>query len=53
MKYRSKNEKYDRNLIVRSVKIYNTLPEDMKQLPPKKFNKAIRKIWIREEQDSK
>ena len=51
LKYRSKNEKYDRNLIVRSVKIYNTLPKDIKQLLPKKFNKAIRRLWNREDQE--
>ena len=50
LKYPSKNEKYNKNRIVQSIRIYNLIPEEIKLLPLKKFNAAIKKIWIREDQ---
>ena len=46
MKYRRKNDKYDANLISKSLRIYNTIPESIKNLSRKKFAKRIKTIWI-------
>ena len=46
IKYKKNNEKYDRNLISQSFKLYNLLPEDLKSLKPSKLKNAIKKIWI-------
>ena len=43
-KYKKNNEKYDRNTIKQSINIYNTIPEKLKNLKPKKFAREIRKI---------
>ena len=46
IKYRRNNEKYDRNLISQSIKLYNTLPDDFKLMKPSKMKHALKKIWI-------
>ena len=46
LKYMRRNDKYDQNLISQSLKIYNNLPEEIRSLPAKKFNKKIRTTWL-------
>ena len=46
LKYRKNNEKYQRNLIVQSISLYNMIPDDMKLLTPKRFKNALKKQWI-------
>ena len=41
-----KYKKYDENLISESISIHNIIPGHLKQLPLRKFSKAVRKIWI-------
>ena len=43
LKYKKNHEKYDWNLISQSINIYNIILGHLKQLPMRKFNKAIAK----------
>ena len=49
IKYKKKHEKYDHNLIVQSLKTYNNIPDELKDLPPKKFGEMIQNFWIKTE----
>ena len=48
LKYKPKCEKMKRNSTYLGMKIYNTIPENLKTMKIKKFKKEIRKIWIKE-----
>ena len=44
IKYKRKHEKYDKNLITQMIKIYNAVPDKMKDLPRNKFKLELKKI---------
>ena len=46
IKYKKKNDKYDENTIAKSLRIYNTIPDVIKNLPAKKFARKIKNMWI-------
>ena len=45
-KYKSQNEKYQSNLIIKSLKLYNEIPDDIKELQRKKFHQKMMNIKI-------
>ena len=46
LKYRKKHDRYDDNLIAKSLQIYNNVPDSIKNLPTKTFAKKIRSTWV-------
>ena len=43
-KYKINRKKYDRKIISKSLKIYNTIPDYMKLFKPKKFKRSMHKV---------
>ena len=46
LKYRKKHDRYDDNLIAKSLQIYNNVPDSIKNIPTKTFAKKIRSTWV-------
>ena len=46
LKFKNNNEKYERNLIAQSLKIFNSILNEIKMLKSKKFSNKILKIWL-------
>ena len=46
LKYNPKTEKFKRNMIYESLRIYNELPQDMKKMSMKQFKKAMKNHYI-------
>ena len=46
MKYKNKNEEYRKNMMSKALELFNKLPDDMKELPKKKFQMKLKKMRI-------
>ena len=46
VKYKTKNEKYQRNIVNKAIELYNIILDEIKELDKRKFSQKLKRIFI-------